>query len=161
LLTDEDAKADDDDDDDQEIACVGAGLEGGFVNTKELHVMKSTQAMTSKEKEQWDEAVFEDQEIMVNTSVWLAVPRKDVPAGAIIVSSTLVVKKKSNGQYRAILIARGYEQIDGVHYDSTRIYSPVTNDATVRIVLVLSLIFGWAAEFIYVQGGFLCGNFKK
>jgi hypothetical protein len=28
------------------------------------------------------------------------------------------------------------------------------------IVLVLSLIFGWTAEFIDVQGAFLCGNFQ-
>jgi hypothetical protein len=47
------------------------------------------------------------------------------------------MKKKSNGKYRVILNARGYEQIDGIHFDSTSIASPVTNDATVRIVLVL------------------------
>jgi hypothetical protein len=38
LLTYEDDKAHDYDD--QEIACVGAGLGGGFVKTKELHVIK-------------------------------------------------------------------------------------------------------------------------
>jgi hypothetical protein len=54
-----------------------------------------------------------------------------------------------------------YEQIDGVHYDYTNIYSPVTNYAIVRLVFVLSLIFGWAVEQIAVQGAFLRGNFKK
>jgi hypothetical protein len=48
LLTDEDDKADDDND--QEIACVGAGFGGAFVNTKELRVMKYKQIMTSKDK---------------------------------------------------------------------------------------------------------------
>jgi hypothetical protein len=71
------------------------------------------------------------------------------------------MKKKSNGKYRARLNARGYEQVDGVRFDSTSILSPVTSDATMRIVLVLSLIFGGTAElFSYVQGAFLWGNFQ-
>jgi hypothetical protein len=74
---------------------------------------------------------------------------------------TLATQKKSNGQYRARLNASGYEHIDGVRYDSTCISSPVTNDATVMILLVLSLIFGWTAELIGVKGAFLHENFKK
>jgi hypothetical protein len=50
--------------------------------------------------------------------------------------------------------------LDGIHFDSTSISSTVTNVATVRIVLVLSLIFGLAAELIGVQGAFLCGDFQ-
>jgi hypothetical protein len=109
----------------------------------------------------WDEAVFEEHERMVKISVWLAVPRTEVPTGGKIMSSTLAMKKKSNGRYRARLNARGCGQVDGVHYDSTSISSHITNDATVRIVLVLSLIFGSADELVDVQGAFLCGNFKK
>ena len=33
------------------FACVGAGLGGGFVNTRELHVMKFNEAMASKDKD--------------------------------------------------------------------------------------------------------------
>ena len=35
-----------------EVACVGAGIGGGFVNTNELHVMKYQQAMETEDKEQ-------------------------------------------------------------------------------------------------------------
>jgi hypothetical protein len=46
------------------------------------------------------------------------------------------------------------------HYEPTSISSPVTNDAVVIIVLVLSLIFLWSAELIDVQSEFLFGSFK-
>jgi hypothetical protein len=52
---------------------------------------------------------------MVKTQVWRAVPKKDVPRSAKVMSSTWAMKKKSNGTYCARLNARGYEQVDGVH----------------------------------------------
>jgi hypothetical protein len=42
-----------------EVACVGAGIGGGFANTMELHVMKYDQAMNGPEAEQWAVAVEE------------------------------------------------------------------------------------------------------
>jgi hypothetical protein len=54
----------------------------------------------------------------------------------------------------------GYEQVDGIHYDSSNIYSPVTSYATTRIIMVLMIIFKWSAQLVDVKGAFLCGNFK-
>jgi hypothetical protein len=42
-----------------EVACVGAGLAGGFENTKELHVMKSKKAMKTEDSKEWKVAVNE------------------------------------------------------------------------------------------------------
>jgi hypothetical protein len=56
LLIGDDDKAGEDDD--QYIACVVAGLGGGFENTNELHVTKYKDARNSKDKDNWDEAVF-------------------------------------------------------------------------------------------------------
>jgi hypothetical protein len=42
-----------------EIACVGAGLGGGFENTQELHVMKYKQAMAGTDKKSWEAGVIE------------------------------------------------------------------------------------------------------
>jgi len=91
--------------------------------------------------------------------VWKAVPVSQVPKTAKIMTSTWAMKKKSSGKYRARLNARGYEQKAGVHYDETSISSPVTSDASIRIMLVLALVFGWAIHLVDVQGAFLCGNF--
>ena len=42
---------------DNEIACVGAGLGGGFAHTSELHVKKYKPAMASADREKWIEAI--------------------------------------------------------------------------------------------------------
>jgi hypothetical protein len=48
-----------------EVNCIGAGIGGGFVNTKELHVMKFKQAMESKDAKQWERAVDEEHDRMI------------------------------------------------------------------------------------------------
>jgi hypothetical protein len=36
----------------------------------------------------------------------------------------------------------------------------VKNDATIRIIMVLMIIFKWSVQLVDVKGVFLCGNFK-
>jgi hypothetical protein len=67
------------------------------------------------------------------------------------VTSTWAMKKKSNGTYTARLKAIGYEQIDVPHYDSSSISSHVTNDATIRKIMVLVIIFKWSAQLVDVK----------
>jgi hypothetical protein len=123
-----------------EISGVGAGVGGGFSNTKELKVMKFDEAMESNDKKEWQSAIKDEHQRMVNKNVWKAVHRDEVPADAKILTSTWAMKKKSNGTYRARLNARGYEQIDGEHYDGTSIHAPITNDTSVRIVMILGIM---------------------
>jgi hypothetical protein len=65
-----------------EMACVGAGLGGGFVNAKELHVMKYDQATNGPDKENWKQAVQEEHERMVTHGAFNTVPKDEVPTGA-------------------------------------------------------------------------------
>jgi hypothetical protein len=88
---------------------------------------------------------------MVKNQVWRAVPSKDVTRNAKVMSSTWAMKKKSNGTYRARFNARGYEQVDGIHYDSSNISSHVRNDATIRIIMVLMIIFKWSETLVDVK----------
>ena len=71
------------------------------------------------------------------------------------------MKKKANGTYRARLNARGFEQVDGTHYDKTQISSPVVNEITVRMILTLICIAHWCVMLLDVKGAFLCGNFEN
>ena len=87
--------------------------------------------------------------------------KKNVPRGAKILTSTWAMKKKANGVRRARLNGRGYEQVDGIHYDSSSIHAPVTNDVTVRIVVTLALMAGWLGQLIDVDGAFLCGRLRE
>ena len=46
----------------EEIACVGAGVSGGFANTNELKVMTYNEAMATPEREEWKASVTEEHE---------------------------------------------------------------------------------------------------
>jgi hypothetical protein len=142
-----------------EMICVGAGLGGGFVNTNELHVMKYEEAMAS-DKKGWQAAVKEEHERMKTNSVFVETPRTNVPKGAKILSTTWACKKKSNGTYRARLNARGYEQVDGEHYNENTKAAPVVSDATIYIVLIFWIMACWYAEVMDLRGAFLHGDFE-
>jgi hypothetical protein len=147
------------DEDDDEYGLVGAGLGGGFDVTTELHVMKYKQAMKSDDKDAWMKAVDEEHQRMKDHQVWEAVPKDKVEVGRKVLTSTWAMKKKANGKFRARLNARGYEQVDGVHYDEDTKSAPVTNDTTIRIVFTLLALAGWYAHVVDVQGAFLNGRF--
>ncbi len=51
------------------------------------------------------------------TCGWKLVLRKDVLEGTKILTLTWAMKKKANGTYHARMNARGYEQVDGKHYN--------------------------------------------
>jgi hypothetical protein len=70
--------------------------------------MNYNEAMKSKDKDKWDEAVFEEHECTVKRNIWKSLPRKELSAGANVISSTWAMNKASNGKYRARLNVRGY-----------------------------------------------------
>jgi hypothetical protein len=144
-----------------DMACVGAGIGGGFVNTKESHVMKHDQAINGPEHQEWKQAVEEEHERMVEHGVFKVVPKNEMPEGAKVLSSTWAMKKKANGTHRARLNARGCNQIDGEHYDEIDKFAPVVTDATTHIVLIMIAMTGWWAELLDVKGAFLNGILDK
>lgn len=143
-----------------ELSLVGAGIGGGFTNTNELHVMKYNEAMASADKEKFEKAVEEEHDRMIHHRVFKPVPISEVPKGEKIITSTWAIKKKSNGTYRARLNARGFEQVDGIHYREDSKSSPVVSDITIRIVLVLAVMAKMYMEVLDVKGAFLHGEFE-
>jgi hypothetical protein len=141
-----------------EMAFVGAGIGGGFVDTNELHVMKYKEAMAGKDAPKWEIAVEEEHERMMKHKVWEPVPIEELPKDSKVLTSTWAMKKKANGTYRARMNARGYEQIDGVHYDENSKAAPVANEIVIRMIMVLIVMASWWAELLDVQGAFLTGE---
>lgn len=97
-------------------------------------------------------------ERMVKMKVWKPVESRLAPGNAKVIASNWEMKKKANGTFRARLNSRGFEQVDGVHYNCTNISSPVTNASTIRIIMVLTIIYGWANELIDLKGAFYVGT---
>ena len=53
----------------------------------------------------------------------------------------------------------GYTQIPGIDHEDN--FSPVINEVTMRIVLVMMLINGWIAEIVDVETAFLNGELEE
>ena len=77
-----------------------------------------------------------------------------------VINSVWAIKKKSSGTLCGRLNARGFKQIKGQQYDGTTISSPVTNSATIRIVLVLMVMASMIAHIVDVKEAFLHGGFE-
>ena len=145
----------------KECAMVGAGLGGGIQNTKELHVLKYEEAINGPERDQWLESIEKDYQRMIDNGVFIPCSPVDVPADAKILSNVWAMKKKANGTFRARLNARGYEQVDGEHYDSHATFAPVASEMTIMIIFVLIILANWVVHVMDVKGAFLLGGFEK
>ncbi len=99
---------------------------------------------------------------MVKDGVLKAVHANLVKAkGKRPITSTWIMKTKSDGTYRARLVARGFQQVEGQHYDTTARSSPVTSDTAIWMVLTIMLVAKYEARVIDIKGAFLKGEFKN
>lgn len=57
--------------------------------------------------------------------------------------------------------ARGYEQVDGEHYDEHSKAAPVVSRATIFILLILICMNRGYAHLLDVNGAFLLGGFER
>jgi hypothetical protein len=91
------------------------------------------------QRAKWRDAINKEFTKMEALKVWKKIKRADMPGNRRCVKHKWVFEIKRNGIFRARLVACGYSQIPGVDFD--QIYSPVVNDVTVRLLLVVLLIY--------------------
>ena len=96
---------------------------------------------------------------MKRKKVWFIVKKNQVPTGRRLIGCKWVFKLKKNGVYRARLVALGYSQIPGV--DFTDHSSPVVNDISFRILLILWLLYDLDTEMVDIETAFLYGDLEQ
>ena len=111
----------------------------------------------SQSREKWRTAIKKEFKDMNNRKVWRKIERSQLPSDRRCVKSKWVFKIKRNGVYRARLVACGYSQIPGVDFSEVP-YSPVINDVTYRIMIMMSVLFGYSNVIIDVETAFLHGE---
>jgi hypothetical protein len=57
--------------------------------------------------------------------------------------------------------ARGYEQVNGIHYDEDSKVSLVVNEAAILITFVLMLLTGWVGYIVDINGAFFHSQFEE
>ena len=91
--------------------------------------------------------------------VWKKVRRGSIPEGRCCVKHEWAHEWKGSGMARSRPVACGYSQVPGI--DFTEVFSPVCNDATFQIVLILLIVWGLDSLIFDVITAFLTGNLEE
>ena len=111
------------------------------------------------QRDKWREAINTEFERMNNRGVWEKINKSDMEPGRRCVKHKWVMDIKRSGRFRARLVACGYSQIPGI--DFTEVYSPVINDISFRIAMVMKLQLNLDAVIFDVETAFLHGDLKE
>jgi hypothetical protein len=128
------------------------------------------EAMAAPDRGQFLEAIIKEVNAHIENEHWELIPIESVPDGTKILDSIWSMKRKRDiktqqvYKHKARLNIHGGQQEYGVHYTET--YSPVVNWFSVRLIMILSLIYGWKTRQIdfvlaYPQAPLPYDNYMK
>ena len=93
-----------------------------------------TEAVNGSNSDQWKMAIEEELSSLRDKKVFT--PVIHVPCGRKPVGSRWVFSIKSDGRFKARLVAQGFSQVYGVDYNET--YSPTLRADSLRILLAVA-----------------------
>ena len=96
---------------------------------------------------------------MENKKVWKNICKTEVPNDRRLIGCKWVFKIKSDGTYRARLVALGYSQVPGV--DFTDNFTPMVNDVTLRVSLARMMMEDLNCMSMDVETAFLYGEIEE
>ena len=83
----------------------------------------------------------------------------DIPKNKRLVQCRWIFEIKRNGTFRCRLVAKGFTQVGGLDFDHT--FSPMINDITFRIMLIVKILWGLDSCLFDVETAFLLGEFEE
>ena len=88
-------------------------------------------------KKEWVDAIVNEYQSIIKNDVWEIVPR---PKDKSVVSSKWIFKTKHSAdgsikKYKAIFLAHGFSQKEGINYEET--FSPVSRYTSIRTIISL------------------------
>ena len=107
------------------------------------------------QRKMWRAGIRKEFKKMDDLSVWIIIKRIHKPENRRCVKHKWVLEIKRNGIFRARLVACGYSQVPGIDFQDS--YSPVVNDATVRLLIIVMLVFELDSLIIDIETAFLHG----
>ena len=122
------------------------------------------EALGGPHRREFIKAMKKEVEELEEHNTWTIMNRSDIPEGANIVPSTWAfkIKRAPSGElkkFKARFCVQGDKQIEGVDYFET--YAPVVSWATVRILLCLTLQYGWHTRQVDFSNAFVHAILKE
>ena len=108
------------------------------------------QAMQEPDRDRFIQAIIKEVNDHIERKHWELISRRDVPKGEDILDAVWSMKRKRKlvsrepYKWKARLNIHGGQQEYGVHYYDT--YSPVVTWPTIRLLLTMSILNGWASR---------------
>ena len=146
------------------FACLEATDDFGFQTSTtsgyiEPSSYKEMLRRDNAEREKWLKGCDKELKNMILKNVWTTMSKDNLPQGRRLLKCKWVFKLKRDGTYRSRLVAMGFSQIPGVYF--TNSFAPVVSDVTLRILLILKMIFEWDTKIIDVEQAFLYGDLEN
>jgi hypothetical protein len=112
-------------------------------------------------KKEWADAMIEEYQSIINNDVWEIVPR---PKSKDVVSSKWLFKIKhvadgSIEKHKAIFVARGFSQKEGIDYEDT--FTSVARYTLIRTIIALAAKMKWKLHQMDVKTTFLNGVIEE
>ena len=113
------------------------------------------------QKKEWVKAMTEQYNSIMKNDVWDIIPK---PKNKSVVSSKWIYKIKhvadgSIEKYKAIFVARGFPQKEGI--DCKETFSPVTRHTSIRTIMALASMMKWDLNQMDVETSFLDGMIQE
>lgn len=128
-----------------------------YVNEKISIPQSYQEAVTGPNKVQWESAIHQELDSLSQKRVFT--PIIHVPHGRRPIGSRWVFSVKSDGRFKARLVAQGFSQIYGVDYFDT--YSPTLHMDSLRILLAVAAFNDWEVHQIDVKTAYLEGELTE
>lgn len=119
------------------------------------------EAISSENREQWEQAMTEEMESLSKNGTWQLVQR---PKEQRVIDNKWVfkVKKHPNGsidRFKARLVVRGFHQQHGIDYEET--FSPVVRYNSIRTILAIAAMDRMEMQQFDVKTAFLYGDLEE
>lgn len=115
------------------------------------------EAITCPQSSKWKLAIQEELDSLKAKNVFT--PITHIPHGRMPIGSRWVFTVKSDGRYKARLVAQGFSQKFGIDYQET--YSPTLRADSLRILLAVAAFRDWEIHQIDVKTAYLEGDLSE
>lgn len=124
------------------------------------------EALAGPEREQYLEAYQRERASLAERGVFTSIPASAVPAGAALLTSEVIMKKKlradgSLDKYKARAVVHGNRQKAGRDYDPGELFAPVARFTSLRVLVALAAGNGWRLRQFDVETAFLYADLDE